>query len=231
VGKVSRVGRKLSSTSITGDANGDGKLDANDVLTVQRVVAKITSTKELSVVTLKNMVPTLSYMTNPNYTTASIVPQIADAQYLLFGAVQKYVFLQISHPADLVALPVGGSDWVMSATFLDYSANLASCSSTTVFFEANIVGAYTINKGSFSSSTSHGVVLQASCSSGVFSASVQVNTVLQTTYEVAVSFEVADVFYPFFGLDSSKYAAVLGRSTQFTTVCFNLDHQLLSPQR
>jgi hypothetical protein len=191
--------------AVTGDATGDGKLDANDVLAVQRVVAKIADAPT-DLATLKNMVPTLTYLRNPSYTAADVSPAISDAQYLLNGAVQRYLFLQTDSPFSLVtSLPnASSSAWTMRATFLDYLGQPASCAANRVFFQANVRGAYTVSTGADVEATPDGPLLSSACDGGTFTTTI--HTSVQEDYRVAVSFETPGGHYLFFGMSAARYA-------------------------
>ena len=217
-GGAAAVGRKLLSVSpaprsaprrrlqaVTGDATGDGKLDANDALAVQRVIARLDATPS-DVATLKNMAPTMSYLRTASYGAADIVPTVADAQYLLNAAVQKYLFLQLSTPAALVtSLPSATSTaWAVTASFVDYAGQPASCGSNTVYFQLNAADGYTVSVGAASESTPQGPLLAAACSAGVFTARIEAAP--QANYRVAVAFQTPGARFPFFGM-SGAFAA------------------------
>jgi hypothetical protein len=217
-GGAAAVGRKLLSVSpaprsaprrrlqaVTGDATGDGKLDANDALAVQRVIARLDATPT-DVATLKNMAPTMSYLRTASYGAADIVPTVADAQYLLNAAVQKYLFLQLASPAALVtSLPSASSTaWAVTASFVDFEGKPAACGSNSVYFQLNAADGYTVSVGAVSEATPQGPLLTAACSAGVFTARIE--AVPQANYRVAVAFQTPGARFPFFGM-SGAFAA------------------------
>jgi hypothetical protein len=72
--------RLLSSHTLSGDANGDGKLDANDVLAVQQTIVgkRPRVTDPLLLSSAKNMVPTYSYLRPASsYSVTDVYPTSA----------------------------------------------------------------------------------------------------------------------------------------------------------
>lgn len=191
----------INNVSITGDANADGKLDANDVLFVQRVVANMLALPT-NLTQLKNCVPTLSYMRNEFYANSAIQPQIADAQYLLYAVVEKYLFLQLNTPFQLVPqLPFANQTaWQLTATFLDFQGQLANCAADDVWFQTNAPAPFSVTTGTLVPGSSAGnVSVLASCLNGTYSAVIVTNT--QPIYNASVGFATPFASYPFFGMD------------------------------
>ena len=97
--------RKL--LTLTGDANGDGTLDANDVLYVQKMALQLVSLP-FDATQRINAAPTLTYMIDLGYQVENVLPTLDDAQYLLEVITRKYRLLDITN-ATLCSPPARGA--------------------------------------------------------------------------------------------------------------------------
>jgi hypothetical protein len=191
---------QLSSTSpIFGDTNGDGKCDAQDVLNVQKSLGVAQSSAAVG----RQFVPTLSYMKSMQtaYAASQMIPAISDAQYLLYASVQKYLFLSLNSPFDLVALPTGpNTSWTLSVSLSDFLGRPASCVNS-VAFEVNVPLSLIHATPNQAVSYGNKTVLQATCATaGVFTAAIFMD--VQPTYQLTLNFTSAyGVGFNFFGQD------------------------------
>lgn len=119
-----------SASTVYGDCNVDGKLDANDALTAQKIGLGTLANPHLEACE-----PTLRGLL-----AVDSGPSVLDARYLLFMAVQQFLYLPLTNASQLVLASDPGNAATLSASFVDPSGNAANCSLDTVVFEVHCDG-------------------------------------------------------------------------------------------